>query len=109
MHNKAELWFERMQLRGLQGNVPVPEPALWKVSCDGAGTCASVCGASLVRASVQAECSATKHDRVLQASAFKPCFFKRCKSAFCIKYAEICGKSYFGESMVFECPHIAIV
>lgn len=75
MHNKAKLWFECMQSRGLQGNLIVPESALWKVSCGGAGTCTSVCGASLVRASIQAECSRTKHDRVLQASAFKPCLF----------------------------------
>lgn len=71
MHNKAELWFECTQSRGLQGNITVPEPspvglpALWKVSCDGAGTCTSVSGANLVRASIQAECSGTKCGRVL--------------------------------------------
>lgn len=31
------------------------------------------------------------------------------KSAFYIKYAEICGKSYFAESREFVCPRICIV
>lgn len=31
------------------------------------------------------------------------------KSAFCVKYAEICGKSYFAESKEFVFPRISIV
>lgn len=36
-------------------------------------------------------------------------FVLKIKSAFCIKYAEICGKSYFAESKEFVCPRISIV
>lgn len=37
------------------------------------------------------------------------CFVLKMESAFYIKYAEICGKSYFAESKEFVCPRISVV
>lgn len=36
-------------------------------------------------------------------------FVLKMKSAFYVKYAELCGKSYFAESKEFVCPRISVV